>query len=386
MLLSFQGNDTQIDPCSKFNSTNSTNSTQVPCNYDNFLLSFGTLNNSTEISHVGLVFFTYLTPIIFIVGIVGNVLSLMVFVTKNMRKLSASVYLAALSTADLLALIFFVLIEWVKRGLREEFRSNIAEFLDVNGICQLTMFLSYASRFLSTWLVASFTLERYIGICHPLKRRDICDINSSKKIVAILVLISICISSIRPWLNEVRHIGPDRTPWCLPKKDLVTISFIYDCVFAVCITFLPFLVITTLNILIIRTLIKRNRRHRKCNFITEESIIRFEFTVILITISICFIAFNSPYAVVWFKQFHQTRTKTFSSGSKVDTLQNILFFTKTTYFLNYCINFFLYSVTGAYFRKELKAMFTYRRKVKENYQRCSVQNSHHSSTTPNSWI
>jgi hypothetical protein len=52
----------------------------------------------------GLDFFTYVTPVILAVGITGNAISLLVFLTNNMRKLSASVYLAALSTADLMAL------------------------------------------------------------------------------------------------------------------------------------------------------------------------------------------------------------------------------------------------------------------------------------------
>jgi somatostatin receptor 2 len=378
--LFFQTNETEGDSCLNSNGTSNTSDL---CNDDIF---YG-IGNITEHGHSeGLVFFTYFTPIIFIVGFVGNVLSLMVFVTKNMRKLSASVYLAALSTSDILALVFFVLIEWIKRGLREEFGNHIAIFLEANGVCQIIIFLTYVSRFLSTWLVACFTLERYIGICHPLKRRDICDINSSKKIVMATILISIFVSAFRPWLNEVRHIGPNKIPWCIRQPEYVTLSFIYDCIFAVCITFLPFFIITTLNILIIRTLIKRNKRQKKCNVITEESIIRFEFTVILITISFCFIAFNTPYAVVWFQHFLQIRSNNVSLVSRLEISQNMYFFTKTIFFMNYCINFFLYSMTGAYFRKELKVLFTYGRKIHESYHRCSVQNSHQSTSTPNSVV
>lgn len=166
----------------------------------------------------------------------------------------------------------------------------------------------------------------------------------------------------------------------------MTLSFIYDCIFAVCITVLPFFIITTLNILIIRTLIRRNKRQKKCNVITEESIIRFEFTVILITISFCFIAFNTPYAVVWFQHSLQIRSNNVSLVSRLEISQNMYFFTKTIFFMNYCINFFLYSMTGAYFRKELKALFTYGRKIHESYHRCSVQNSHQSTSTPNSVV
>ena len=62
------------------------------------------------------VFFTYFTPVIFIVGIIGNTISLIVFLSKNMRKLSASMYLVALAISDIMSLMFYVFPEWIKRS------------------------------------------------------------------------------------------------------------------------------------------------------------------------------------------------------------------------------------------------------------------------------
>ncbi|XP_052086532.1 FMRFamide receptor-like [Mytilus californianus] len=328
--------------------------------------------------------FTYVTPVILAVGITGNTISLLVFLTKNMRKLSASVYLAALSTADLMALIFYVLVEWIKKGIPVGSGQVTAPFLESNGVCQIILFMSYSFRFLSAWLVACFTLERYVGVCHPLKRKDVCNLRSSKRIVFFAIVVSFVIASFRPWLSEVLYIGPNNVPSCTRRVEHTYLSFIYDCIFGVCITFLPFLIITILNTLIIRKLITRNKRHRRVKIITEESIIRLEFTIILITISFCFIAFNTPYAIIWFKHFLQMSSIRMEDSLYVPTNQNLLIFTKTIFFMNYCINFFLYSITGAYFRKELKMLFTYRSKVYQSYHKCSLPNS--TATTPQSWI
>ncbi|CAG2233682.1 TRHR [Mytilus edulis] len=341
-------------------------------------------NRGSGQGSIGSDVFTYVTPVIFAVGIIGNTISLLVFLTKNMRKLSASVYLAALSTADLMALIFYVLVEWIRKGIPIGSGQVTAPFLESNGVCQIILFMSYSFRFLSAWLVACFTLERYVGVCHPLKRKDVCNLRSSKRIVFFAVIISFVIASFRPWLSEVRYVGPNDVPSCTRRLEHTYLSFVYDCIFGVCITFLPFLIITILNTLIIRKLIIRNKRHRQVKIITEESIIRLEFTVILITISFCFIAFNTPYAIIWFKHSLQMSSMRMEDSVFVPTNQNLLIFTKTIFFMNYCINFFLYSITGAYFRKELNMLFTYRSKVYQSYHKCSLPNS--TATTPQSWI
>jgi hypothetical protein len=378
----FQINQSEFRPC---HLRNGSNVSSIDCD-DDLLERLRNISNGTimEIRSTGLDFFTYVTPVILAVGITGNAISLLVFLTNNMRKLSASVYLAALSTADLMALLFYVLIEWIKKGIPIESGQVNAPLLERNGLCQVILFLMYASRFLSAWLVACFTLERYVGVCHPLKRKDVCNLRSSKRIVFFAVIASFLVSAFRPWLNEVHYIGPNNVPWCSPRLEHKFLSFVYDCIFGVSITFLPFVIITILNTLIIRKLIIRNRRHRKVKIITEESIIRLEFTIILITISLCFIAFNTPYAVIWFKHSIEVTLSQNVMGDFIDINQNLFYFTKTIFFMNYCVNFFLYSITGAYFRKELKMLFTYRSKVYQNYHKCSLPNS--TATTPQSWV
>ena len=53
------------------------------------------------------------------------------------------------------------------RGRHEE----ELEVLNSAGVCQVLFYLSYVSRFLSAWFIVTFTVERYIGVCHPLKRK-----------------------------------------------------------------------------------------------------------------------------------------------------------------------------------------------------------------------
>ena len=126
-------------------------------------------NEARSLTFVGgRLFYAWFTPLVLLVGVVGNTLSLCVFLSRNMRSLSASTYLAALSTADLTALVFYVLVEWLIRGMpvlrggdgEGEGEGGRAGLMAVNGSCQMVMYLHYVSRFLSAWLVVAFTVER----------------------------------------------------------------------------------------------------------------------------------------------------------------------------------------------------------------------------------
>ncbi|XP_052765174.1 cysteinyl leukotriene receptor 2-like [Mya arenaria] len=341
-------------------------------------------------------FFTYVTPVILIVGMIGNLLSLIVFVSKNMRKLSASLYLAALSSSDILALLLYVLPEWLKYGLTSFSDHYAVEFHQYNGVCQIMLYLQYIARFLSSWFVVFFTIERFIGVCFPLRRRHICNRKSASKVILVTIIFAAVGCAFKPFLSR-SYVLRNGRPLCTSDRGSQYISFILDSVFGVTITFIPFVIITVLNLLIIRQLVLQNRRSRKIRVVTEESVIRLEFTFILLAVSICFVGLNLPYFAVWCKKYWSIKqmfnVHEYTPGAlqrqddHLGNLDEILHVTRTIFYVNYCINFFLYAVTGAFFRQELKQVFSRRdsrqNSYKNNAKCCTRTNSR---TTPNSWV
>ena len=338
----------------------------------------------------GRTFYAYFTPIILVVGIVGNSLCLNVFLSRNMRCLSASTYLAALSTSDLSVLVFYVTVEWLRRGLAYLVPETKMEFLDINGICQVQLYLSYVSRFLSAWIVVAFTVERYIGVCHPLQRRYICSSKSTRRIVAAIFLIAVIIVIYKPILSGV-YISRFGTPYCTGSIEHGFVAFVLDGIFAILITLVPFIVITVLNVLIMKKLYFRNKRQKACKIITEESVIRLEFTIILLAISVCFIAFNIPYFVLWCRNFLNSKYVSTSvensSDANLQYWRGVLYFARTIFYMNYCINFFLYSITGAYFRREVRMLFSYSNSSNRREQVAIYKCHRHThSHTPLTWL
>ena len=85
----------------------------------------------------------------------------------------------------------------------------------------------------------------------------------------------------------------------------------------------------------------------------STSIVKLEFTVLLLVVSTCFITLNLPYFTVWCMRLYNE----LKSGTKAPHLRGTLYICKTIFSFNYCINFFLYSLTGVNFRRQLKSLF-----------------------------
>jgi hypothetical protein len=82
----------------------------------------GSTNNtmpgpSDDYTSTGQLVYSYVTPFVMVIGIIGNLVSLRVFMARRMRKMSASLYLASLALSDTFVIMSYVLVEWLHRGL-----------------------------------------------------------------------------------------------------------------------------------------------------------------------------------------------------------------------------------------------------------------------------
>ena len=123
-----------------------------------------------------------------------------------------------------------------------------------------------------------------------------------------------------------------------------------------------------------------------CRFSTDDTscTVKLEFTCLLLVVSTCFIALNLPYFVVWcMRVYNQLSAGTAGPASSAH-LRGTLYISKTIFSFNYCINFFLYSMTGVNFRRQLKILFSRSRNKgkapsKTQYSQISITNT---SATP----
>ncbi|GFR79951.1 somatostatin receptor type 4 [Elysia marginata] len=125
-------------------------------------------------------------------GFVTNILSLMVFLQPSMRNLSCSVYLATKAISDFIFLLttFIVWLTSVDIGL-----------LNTHGICQLVVFASYLTAFLSIWLVVTLTIENLLCVVKPWFVQRSCNARTARILTTAIVVLGIGFYQFALWNN-----------------------------------------------------------------------------------------------------------------------------------------------------------------------------------------
>nr|CAH7722352.1 unnamed protein product [Callosobruchus chinensis] len=123
-----------------------------------------------------------LVPILLCIGIAGNTLTVMVLTRRRMRS-STNIYLSALAIADIFHLIFGFLLSFTHyKNIHDRKYELYWRFYG------LTHWLCDAASATSAWLTVSFTLERYIAVCHPMKGKVFCTEGRAKSIIVIIYI------------------------------------------------------------------------------------------------------------------------------------------------------------------------------------------------------
>lgn len=124
-----------------------------------------------------------LVPIAVFVGVCGNIITVMVLTRRRMR-CTTTIYLTALAVADIIYLLFVLLLSCEKYDRIHEKRFELYwRFFGISHwICD-------AASSTSVWLTVSFTIERYIVVCHPIKGKVHCTEARAKSIITIVSIL-----------------------------------------------------------------------------------------------------------------------------------------------------------------------------------------------------
>ncbi|ELU17094.1 hypothetical protein CAPTEDRAFT_26883, partial [Capitella teleta] len=180
----------------------------------------------------------YFVPVIIFIGFIGNTTSFVVFTSTHLRKLSSSVYLAALAVADN-GFLLSVFIMW-------------SVHIDWNlhskpGWCQLFVFLTYFFSFLSVWYVVAFTVERFIAVCFPFKRNVICTVNKARIVVSAIAAAAFLFYNFALWTTTVTVTSEGHSE-CRPRAGTIKILQVINNIDTVITLIIPMVIIVVLNV------------------------------------------------------------------------------------------------------------------------------------------
>ncbi|XP_052813051.1 thyrotropin-releasing hormone receptor-like [Mya arenaria] len=188
---------------------------------------------------------TVFIPLIVAIGLCGNTLSLMVFSARSMRRSSCSVFLASLAAVDNTFLVN-LLFTWID--------GEMVTIISTDILCQVLIYFTYVTSFLSVWFVVGFTCERYIAICFPLKRTFLCSVKREKTAVIALILVACGLYNFSIWTSGMQQFGPKLK--CSLKMEYIQFLNIVTWIDTLLTMVIPFFIIIIVNSLVLRTIIQ----------------------------------------------------------------------------------------------------------------------------------
>ena len=168
------------------------------------------------------------------------------------RRIRSSAFLFTLALTDA-----FFLLDLLPGMIHTAFFSNL--YRKINIICNIQTYVSFVASFVHIWMVLAFTAERFFAVNFPLKHMSQCTPAVSRAVIGI-ILIPALFCYIHPafFVSEVDERGQ-----CREKDNYERYLNNLNMFDTILTMFLPFILVSILNILIIRKLFcsKTFRQH-----------------------------------------------------------------------------------------------------------------------------
>ncbi|XP_067865170.1 probable G-protein coupled receptor 139 [Heterodontus francisci] len=297
-------------------------------------------------------------PILAIVGVPAGLVTIVIF-SRGKCGLSKCItrYLVAMAAADLMVLVFEVILYEIKDAYFPY------SFLNYTPICSLNLALLFLSIDWSVWLTVAFTFDRYVSICHQTLRTKYCTDKTATVVITVVCFISSLENVPIFFIYEPREII-DNEPWsCYTKPSFYTVPIweAYLCFDIIFSPFAPLVLIMLLNALTIRHIIQANRvrsglrgNNNFGNHTDTEMENRRKSIILLLAIS-------GNLILLWMVVFICAIFVLFADIQMLQTNSNDPFpiAEQSGYMLrclSSCTNTFIYAVSQSKFRDELKNM------------------------------
>ncbi|KAK7115440.1 thyrotropin-releasing hormone receptor-like isoform X2 [Littorina saxatilis] len=341
----------------------------------------------------------WLLPLVVLVGVVGNAVSLFVLLRRGMRRTSACRYLACLAVADTAVLLASALKTWVRVvwGFELLHTSQVS--------CKLLIFTTHLSLTAAAWLIVAVTAERFLVVWMPLRSTEVCNVARSRVVMAGILVALACINSHVFWTAELVPVSPQRSlspsgVQCASYAYRTLACQVFPWVHLAMYCFLPAVLLLCLNTLILYKLFQhrqaitanqdsrssrsssnnrniytanghdyyknhphpimpRNRSQtklllqqqgppsRRSSSHTPQHFHR-RLAPMLLGVSFCWILLTTPQTIYALAAPRPQDLEDLGKQYLIKTLCFLLMY------LNHALNFFLYCLTGQRFRQELR--------------------------------
>jgi hypothetical protein len=309
-------------------------------------------------------FQAYALIVIVLVGVIGNLISIIIF-TLNIKKEAISAqYLRVLAAADAGVLLLVGLRNWLAKGLPFISGSDAAfdATVDITCVCKLVRFLEQFSIFMSSWIVVIFSIERGASVWMPLETLTVFTTRRRNIALVTMAIMAAIFKAHIPYYFDIFTStgGSYKNCWYPPHLSEETkIAFV--CLDLLMNRLMPCIIILSTNLFIIAGVTRATgwAKGFQIQGATFDSVRRRkqEFLCIfnLIAISIVYFLFMLPPCLMWvyFDIMIYTDAGRDYSKQALETLYEIARLTDSISLCNHSLNFIIYGVMLKYYQRTL---------------------------------
>ena len=305
----------------------------------------------------------YFIPIVAILGIIGNAISTMVLLQKNLKKRPTAHFLAAKCISDAMFLVCL-------------FLQTIGVMQQGSGLwCHFLSMVTQASNFQSTWYVVGMATDRYLVICLPVwthvhccrGNKPLTDIrhqHSTTVTWAKTAIICISFVALAVYLNLSLMVGVvaiGGQPTCVPLFAFLTAFQVLGYLDIIINVIIPYSAVCVLVLLTMKTVIRFYiYRKRVINNTGSSNTVHYPKTELRqakIIAIFCLVQLLSVSPTHILRIYHTVRHLLgLGQGLQLDQffLQHVF---QLIYFSSFAINFILLLCCDRIFRKVLRLMW-----------------------------
>ena len=272
-------------------------------------------------------FLTSRIPIITF-GIIGNVISFIIFSRKTFRNNSISTYCQALAVSDL-----FIIIEYIGIVSELVYKNN---FIDMNeSMCKIKYFLTIQYSSIPAWILVAFSIDKMLNMKTSPPKILKSKFFQWSVVFGIFLFHFVLYSELLVTLKLVKHQKLDRYVCNFGMFDYFY-PFLYAHLTESCV--IPFSIMIVTSIFIIKKLKESRRSLGRIGRIAnkQRKIRDMKFAISSLTFNVVFIVFKMPFLI----------SNTISFRDFFFQVAFILFL------INCSSNFLIHFATNSIFRRE----------------------------------
>ena len=297
------------------------------------------LETLEEISHY---LYAIVFPIIFVLGIIGNALSSLLFSITKLNQTSCGIYFLLLAVADSVALI---------GGLHHCLTIGFRVPVPNATYCRARNFFLYTSMDISSWMVVAISVDRCLKVKYPIRARAL----ATRRLAVIVSCVTTFIFVLKNIHLATDFIGDfteDAADNCDPNPDHPSYMFFFQNIWPwldlVTYALFPFIIVAICNGMIICDQYVRRVKLR------QREIDRSLITLLLIS-SISLIVCNLPITIV--NAIYPYISISYDTNDYYDVVAFVFDLLRLPSYASLGLNFYLYYYKSVLFRQQTIKLF-----------------------------